>query len=162
MTAVSLNSIRQALGAAAVSVTALLASANLGHAQELRADAQELGATITARRPSTLVTPDYGRDHVFTQDECRQIRVATTLVFNRVSASNLSLEFRQGMINFIIPNGQTSTCTGSREISWRTQTDAATFNTIRGLLLTPAPNYLSLERAGVVLAPTPVASLNLR
>jgi hypothetical protein len=156
----SSNSIRKALGAAAVSVTALLASANLGHAQELRADAQVPGATLTAKQPS-LTTPDYGRDHVFTHDECRNISTATTIMFTRVGANNLSVEFRQSMINFIMPNGQTS-CTGPRQITWRTHEDGATFNSIRGLLLTPALNYLSLERAGVSLAPTPVASLSLR
>jgi hypothetical protein len=169
MIGTSSHPIRRALGAAAMSVTALLTAANLGHAQELLADSSRGPRLALEKQPSLL--PDqpapYGRDHVFTQDECRHIATTTTIMFNRMGANNLSAEFRQSMIDFIMHGGH-ATCAGPRQISWRTNRDKATFATIASLLETPVTTLetpvprVFLIRAGVDLAPIAVGSLSLR
>jgi hypothetical protein len=171
MLATSSHPVRTALAAAAMSVTALLTAADLGHAQELLADSSRGPRLALEKQPSLL--PDqpapYGRDHVFTMDECRLIRTATLAVFSRVGPENLSDEFRRAWINdFMMPDGRTSTCTGPRTIAWRTNRDKATFANIAILLQTPVTGLetpvprVFLLRAGVDLAPIAVGSLSLR
>lgn len=158
----SSHPIRKALGAAAMSVTALLASANLGHAQELLADSSRGPRLALEKQPSLapIQPAPYGRDHVFTPAQCERIILTVMDEFRRVGANNLSPEFRQSWVDMIMQGGQ-RTCTGQRIIQWRTRMDEATHTSIVSRLEASA-DHIYLERAGVSLAPTPVASLSLR
>lgn len=133
---------RQKFIAGAASVLTLLGAANLS------------GPSATAQQITLkLNTPQ------FTELQCKTIATTTTTIFD-ATAHRLSVDFRQSVINFIIPDGKTVTCTGPRQIVWRTRDDWAAFHNIRVQLLR-APSHLSLE--GIVeLAPTPVASLSLQ
>jgi len=146
MLGTSSHPVRNAMAAAAVSVTAFLAAVGVSPA--------------TAQTIAKNAPPPAAQGVVFTPEQCRTIMAMTTSIVGRVGADNLSLEFRQGMVNFIMHGGQ-MTCAGPRVIPWRTREDWATFTNITSSLETPSVN-IRLERAGVVLAPTPVASLSLR
>jgi hypothetical protein len=153
---------RGAIRSAAAGLTLLA----MGVTGEYSANAQQVALDAT-QRPVNLVIPPNAAPpapnprHVFSTDECRHIRTAISVMFGRVGPDKLSNEFRQSMIAFLMPDGQRSTCTGPRTIAWRTRVDAATFNSIAGLLQTPSSNVYIL-RAGVELAPAPVASLSLQ
>jgi hypothetical protein len=134
-----------AIRAAAASITALLGAVNASDAQQVALDA-----------PSTakLVPPSPGQLHVFTPTECQLIsHTAVYVIRDLGNKDRLSPEFKQSFRNFL---GANLTCDGSREIAWRSQEDAATFNTIAGQLMRKA-TQIDLRRAGVNVAPSPVA-----
>lgn len=104
-------------------------------------DAQAQGAAYASTAP------------LFTNDECRAIGSITTDAFKKVGADNLSPEFRQSMIDFIMASGKL-TCGGSREIVWVTEKDASTFNAIASQL-EDSKAQLNFDKVGVRLAASP-------
>jgi hypothetical protein len=133
--------IRQKFIAGAASVLALLGAANLSGPS---ANAQQL----------SLNAPQ------FTELQCKTIATTTTEVFEALGAQKLSVDFRRSVIDFIIPDGRTVTCTGPRQIAWRDRSDWAAFHTIRAQLL---GSRVPISLEGIVeLAPRPVASLSLQ
>jgi hypothetical protein len=133
---------RQKFIAGAASVLALLGAANLS------------GPSANAQQITLKVPPP------FTELQCKTIAATTTEVFNALGTEKMSVDFRRSVIDFIVPDGRTATCTGPRQIAWRTRYDRATFLNIRVQLL-KSRTPISLE--GIVeLAPTPVGSLSLQ
>jgi hypothetical protein len=89
-----------------------------------------------------------------TNEQCRAISAtAVAIVTHHADRAALSPEFKQSFRNFL---GANLTCDGPRQLVWRTREDWATFQTISSQLLAPGVN-ISLERAGVKLAPSPIA-----
>jgi hypothetical protein len=93
----------------------------------------------------------------FTHDQCRLISAVAADVMKALGPSSLSVEFRQSLIKFIVPNGKQLTCDGTKEIVTPTGADIDAFNTMRVILLAP-PSRISLEQAGLRSVPRASAS----
>jgi hypothetical protein len=138
-------------------VRAAVIAAALGAAELLTALGVSPARAQQARASNAL--PGAAQEIVFTPAQCQRIVITVTGTVARARMSELSREFRQSWVNFIMPGGQ-RTCTGPRVIGWRTNEDKATYQTIVGRL-EASDDHIYLERAGVSLAPAPVASINL-
>jgi hypothetical protein len=98
--------------------------------------------------------PNAAQEIVFTSAQCRRIlATVTSTVGKYANKSELSREFRQSWINFVMDGGQ-MTCTGPRVITWRTREDLATYGNIVSRL-EQSDDHIDLQRAGVSLASTP-------
>ena len=81
----------------------------------------------------------------FSQKECKGIVGIAVAVLQRVGADTLSLEFRQSFMDWVGPEAR---CNGPREIAIVTESDDATYGTIRSELLR-LPKPISLQKAGL-------------
>ena len=103
--------------------------------------------------------PQAAQEIAFTPAQCERIMLTITGTFARARTNELSREFRQSWVNFVMHGGQ-RTCAGPRVIAWRTIEDRAVYATVASRLEV-SDDRIDLARAGVVLAPAPVASVNL-
>jgi hypothetical protein len=92
----------------------------------------------------------------FTHDQCRLISTVAADVMKGLGSNTLSVDFRQSLIRFIVPNGKL-TCDGPKEIVTPTGADIDAFNTIKDVLYAP-PQRISLEQAGLRSVPRTSAS----